>query len=151
MGSRICFDSSVWNAILNNETHRDLFSIQAWVAKVEKGEARLLVPSIVICEIAAHPDVKQVILFEQMLNSVHVEQLDITTPIAKKAGELRRLLLANKLKIKTPDALIIAASDYHKANYIFSFDDGILRCNGKYNIAAEKGLPSKGHNQPLLP
>jgi predicted nucleic acid-binding protein len=147
---RVCFDSSIWNAILNAEEDKDLVSIQGWIKKIEAKNATLLVPAIVVTELWTHPDEEKVKLFEAFLLRDNVSRLDITNEIAKNAGRLRRLVVQDKEKLKTPDALIVVAADYHHATYILSVDKHILRCNGKYGLKATIGLPSLGHNQGLL-
>ena len=148
--TRVCFDSSVWNAIINRDQHHDLISIEGWMTKIDSKKAKLLVPSIVIAELAAHPDQKRVLVFESYLLRSEVEQLDITTSIARMAGQLRRRMLNEGLSIKLPDALIVAAADWHRADLILSVDAGILRCDGQFELSPKIGNPSTGHNQPLL-
>ncbi len=147
---RVCFDSSVWNAIVNREERHDLASIEGWIASIDTGKAKLLVPSIVIAELAAHPRQDKVHLFESILDRSNVEQLDITTSIARKAGQLRRKIIDAGLSIKLPDLLIVASADYHRADLILTVDSNILRCDGEFDLTAKIGLPSTGHNQPLF-
>ncbi len=144
------FDSSVWNSHLNEEATVDILSVQGWLKKVERGDARLLVPSIVITELAAHPDRLKLDAFEKALMHTSIDQLDITPAIARLGGQLRRAVIDQKMKIKTADALIVVAGDYYNADYILSFDPGILRCDGKFGIRAKIGPPSCGHGEPLL-
>jgi predicted nucleic acid-binding protein len=149
--TRVCFDSSVWNAIINRESHHDLISIEGWMTKIDSKKAKLLVPSIVVAELNAHPDQKSVQVFESYLLRSEVEQLDITTSIAKRAGQLRRRMREEGgLSIKLPDVLIVAAADWHRADLILSVDAGILRCDGQFELSPKIGRPNTGHNQPLL-
>ena len=149
--TRVCFDSSVWNALVNREPHHDLTSIDGWITKIDSKKAKLLVPSIVIAELAAHPDKKLFDVFEAYLNKTQVEILDITTSIAKRAGQLRRRMKNERLlNIKLPDVLIVAAADCHRADLILSVDAGILRCDGQFELSPKIGRPNTGFNQPLL-
>lgn len=148
--ARVCFDSSIWNAIINQEEEHDLLSIQSWIKMIELGKATLLIPSIVITELAAHPIQDRVKLFELFLLRSDVEQLDITSAIASNAGKLRRQVIGAGQKMKTPDALIVAAAAYHRADLILSIDPHILRCDGKFGLAPKIGPPATGHDQPLF-
>jgi len=147
---RVCFDSSVWNALLNQEEDKDLSSVQSWIKQIDTRKAILLIPSVVVTELFAHPDESSVKVFEAFLSRSSVEQLDLTVAIAKKGGQLRRRLLDNGMNLKTPDALVIAIADHHRANVVFSFDIGMLRCNGLFGIQAKICIPSDGHDHPLF-
>lgn len=112
---------------------------------MEQGQAVLLVPGVVITEVAAGPDPVKVENFKNVLLQPYIEQLDITTSIAIRAGQLRRLVLDEKMKLKSLDALIVAAAEHHRADILVSVDQNhIVRMNGKYGLAMAIGLPSIG-------
>ena len=150
MTVRVCFDSSLWNALFNQEEDKDLSAVQSWIQQIDTRKATLLIPSIVVTEVFAHPDEVIVKKFDAFLSRSNVEQLDLTVAIARKGGQLRRRLLDANMNLKTPDAIVIAIADHHSANMIFSFDHGMLRCNGLFGIQAKICLPSDGHEHPLF-
>ena len=150
MTVRVCFDSSLWNALFNQEEDKDLSAVQSWIQQIDTRKATLLIPSIVVTEVFAHPDEVIVKKFDAFLSRSNVEQLDLTVAIARKGGQLRRRLLDANMNLKTPDAIVIAIADHHSADKIFSFDHGMLRCNGLFGIQAKICLPSDGHEHPLF-
>lgn len=122
--------------------------------RTENGFATLLVPSVVITEVAAGPDRAQVQHFKQVLLQPYIEQLDVTTPIAIFAGELRRQVINDGMKLKTLDALIVAAAHHHRADILISCDGNhIVRMDGKYELFMKIGLPRTGlpEESPPLP
>ena len=56
MTVRVCFDSSLWNALFNQEEDKDLSAVQSWIQQIDTRKATLLIPSIVVTEVFAHPD-----------------------------------------------------------------------------------------------
>ncbi len=147
---RFCFDTSAWIAFLNSEEAHDLDSIKAWMKKFDSGQARMLIPSIVVSELFAGPATEKAEIVEKFMLRPEVEALDITPPIAKIGGVLRRSVINDGMKLKTPDALIIAAADYHKADYIISVDSHICRMDGRFGLTSKIGLPITSHELPLF-
>lgn len=147
---RICFDSSVWNALLNRESGSDLASIASWLRSVESGSNTLFVPTVVIAEVAANPDVAKLEVLEKALLRSTVHQLDLTTAIAKASGLLRRKVLNSGMKLKALDSLIIASAEHHSATHVFSYDPDFLRCNRKYDIRSMICKPEQGFDEPLF-
>lgn len=142
---RVCFDTSAWTAILNSESVHNVAALRRWMERVEQGLAILLVPAVVITEVAAGPDELQVQGFRNVLLQPYIEQLDITTAIAIRAGQLRRDVINDSMKLKTLDALIVAAAEHHRADFLISLDERhIIRMDGKYGLTMKIGLPRTG-------
>lgn len=148
---KLCFDSSVWNALINLEVNKDLDSIRAHLQGIEKGTHKLLVPVVVAAEVYAHADPTKVDLFERLCLRTSIELIDLTAPAAKTAGQLRRHAKDSlQVSIKTPDALIIASADLNRCDQLHSFDTGILRCDGKFGLKVRICRPEEGFDQPLF-
>lgn len=145
----ICFDTSIWSASFNKDATKDLRSINRWMERIVEGEAKLLVPSIVMAEVAANPDANKVQTFKRFLLNSFVDSVDITTGIAEKAGELRRRVINDGRTVHTPDALIAAAAEHHHCDYLFSFDSDLLRMDRKYLLSVRIVEPSFGLSSEL--
>lgn len=150
MGPRVCFDSDSWISILNQETHVDLESLMVWAKKIQEGKATLLVPAIVSTEVGADPDDSKLIQFENAMKQPYVEQIDITHAIGMKAGKLRRDVLNHGWKLRTPDAIVVAAAETFRASYVISTDKDVLRLDGNFGLRAKIGPPSTGFDMPLF-
>lgn len=116
----------------------------------------LIVPTIVICELAASD--KQITAddFSRLLLRSNIEQADITLPIAIAAGELRKAVRSDtstdgKKNLKTPDAIIVAAANHLRADFLISGDAHMLRMDGKYGIRCKICPPASFVQQPELP
>ncbi len=148
---RLCLDYSAWMAVFNQDHPTEMVSLEAMVTAFDKGTICLLIPAVVITEIAAGPP-SQLATVQSFVLRSNVEQLDITFPVGVAAGQLRAAAKAAKLKLKTPDALIVAAANYHRADFIVSVDSDICRMDGKFGLTSRIGKPNdyfKG-SQPLL-
>lgn len=118
--------------------------------RIEQGGAVLLVPGVVITEVAAGPDELKIEAFRKTLLQPYIEQLDITTGIAIRAGQLRRAVIAESMKLKTLDALIVAAAEHHRADILISVDERhMIRMDGKHGLSMKIGLPHVG--LPAMP
>ena len=147
---RLCFDSTVWNALLNNEPNKDVDAIRSWMQFIVDGKAELLVPTIVVSEVYANPDQEVLLQFERLLMRSSIVNIDISQSIGKRSGLLRRKVLNDGKKLKAFDSLIIASAEHYSAKKIFSYDADFLRCNGKYDIQASICKPEDGHDHPLF-
>ena len=136
---RICLDTCSWSGFLKRESHHDLDSLAAILRLYDQEKIILLVPSIIICEIATADNEALVTTFELAIRRDNAEQLDITVAVARIGGDIRR----NSSKaIKTPDALVVAAAHYYGADLLVSSDERVLSLDGKYGIKCKIGLPS---------
>ena len=147
---RLCFDSTVWNALLNDESDKDVDAIRSWMQVISDGKAELLVPAIVVSEVFANPDQAVLSLFEKLLMRSCIVNIDVSQTIGQKSGLLRRKVLKDGKKLKAFDSLIIAAAEHYSAKMIFSYDTDFLRCTGKYDIQAKICRPEDGHDHPLF-
>lgn len=149
---RICFDTNAWISILENEPHADLASLGAWMDAATRGEATLLVPTIVATEASVGKSATSTSIdqFEKVLLNPFVDVLDLTAVIAISAGKLRRQVLDTKRKLRTPDAIVIASAILYGADFIISTDADVLRLNGFPGIKPVIGPPATGLKQPGL-
>lgn len=147
---RVCFDTSVWIAILEKDQDHDLASITGWIDRVDRQKATLLFPTVVLCELFSSRDDARQRIIDLYLQRPNVELLDLTLSIAKAGALLRVDADSDRLKLKTPDALIIASASHHRADILISCDRGIVRLDGQYGIKCKIGLPACGFDQPLF-
>lgn len=136
---RICFDTCSWSGFLKGERHHDLASLSAILKLYDQEKIILLIPAIIICEIATADNPSLVTTFELAIKRDNAEQLDITIPVARFAADIRRL---SSKSVKTPDALVIAAAHYYGADLLVSSDTRILSLDGQFGIKCKIGEPS---------
>ena len=139
----ICWDTSVLISWLKeNETGKVMRSIKFVRAEIEAKKYKLAVSTLVYVEVleckmrmeceTPEQAIKQ---FEEfMKNRNLVEVFAVDTRIAKRAQELRNRLNEKGRNIKTPDAIHIATAIVSKAKQLHTFDDGILKLNGKDEV-----------------
>lgn len=139
---RICFDTSAWNALLNKEAEHDLPSIQGIINDFDLGKCVMIIPAVVSCEVAATPNPDDLVIFNGMLDRDNVERIDITFEVSARAGLLRRSVIKSKMKLKTPDALIIACAQAYNADLLISVDGDITRMGGKHGLTISIGKPA---------
>ena len=154
---RVCFDNNAWSAILNGETDKDLHSIQRWFSLAENRQCRIVVPTLVVLEASAMPDVTAVDKFQAIIQRPEFELIDLSSTIAMQAGKLRRRLIeANSIDnatktLKTPDAIVVASAEAANCNCLLTHDRGILKLNGKCGIKVKIGPYSTGLPDPDQP
>ncbi len=150
---RVCLDSSVWGGIFNQDQPKHQISLGAIVDEFDKGKISILIPSVVVTEVAAGPDRSKINTLLQFATRTNVEQIDITTTVAVEAGLLRRNIQNSvRWKLKTLDALIVAAANHFRADVIVSCDDGIARLDGQFGLTPKICTPNDYFSsvQPLF-
>jgi len=86
---------------------------------------------------------------EGILLQTFVDTIDLTSAIAFHAADLRRSVAQAKpkLKLKTPDAIVIASAIRANADFIISTDKHVYRLNGFPGIKPVIGPPQTGLKQ----
>jgi len=118
---------------------------------VHRGDATLLIPTIVITEATVGKELTP--LAQQMLEGIllqtFVDTIDLTSAIAFHAADLRRSVAQAKpkQKLKTPDAIVIASAMRANADFIISPDNRVNRLNGFPGIKKVIGPPQTGLKQ----
>ena len=139
----ICWDTSVlidW--LKGSGTENRMLSIKSVVAEIEAKKYKLAVSTLVYVEVLECKMKMECEIPEQaikqfedfMKNGNLVEVLAVDTRIAKRAQELRNRLNEKGRNIETPDAIHIATAIVSKAKQLHTFDDKILRLNGKDEV-----------------
>lgn len=133
----ICWDTPVlidW--LQENGTKNRMRSIKSVMAEIKARKYKLAVSTLAYVEILECKMPEQAIKrFEDfMKNRNLVEVFAVDTRIAKRAQALRNRLNERGRNIKTPDAIHIATAIVSKAKQLHTFDDGILKLNGKDEV-----------------
>jgi len=131
-----CWDTSVFLAYLNNDPRASQADIEIVIQQVIAGEANLIVSVTTFAEIlTTHHTQAQLEAFEKFLRRDNVARVDVTFPIAQKAGAIRARAeqpdaAGIKRKLKTPDAQIIATAIIYKATVLHTLDEKLLNLDG---------------------
>lgn len=134
----ICWDTSVlidWLKGIGNQNR--IRSIKSVIAEIEAKKYKLAVSTLVYVEVLECRMPEQAIkqFKEFMKNGDLVEVFAVDIRIAEKAQAIRNRTRNEKKKmIKTPDAVHIATAIVSKAKQLHTFDDGILKLNGKDEV-----------------
>ena len=120
-----CWDTSVFLAWINEENGAPLADIQLIAEEIESGKAVLVVPVTIATEVlGSKMSPTQRNKFELFLKRPEVVVAETTLAIARKAGAIRDegLLRNPKLKVKTPDATIVATAIIYQCDALHSLD-----------------------------
>ena len=134
----ICWDTSVlidW--LQGSGTQNRIRSIKSVIAEIEAKKYKLAVSTLVYVEVLECKMPEQAIkqFKEFMKNGNLVEVFAVDIRIAEKAQTIRNRTRNEKKKmIKTPDAVHIATAIVSKAKQLHTFDDEILKLNGKSEV-----------------
>ena len=134
----ICWDTSVlidW--LKGSENQNRMLSIKSVIAEIEAKKYKLAVSTLVYVEILECKMPEQAIkqFKEFMKNGNLVEVFAVDIRIAEKAQTIRNRARNEKKKIiKTPDAIHIATAIVSRAKQFHTFDDEILKLDGKDEV-----------------
>lgn len=134
----ICWDTSIlidW--LKGSENQNRMLSIKSVIAEIEAKKYKLAVSTLAYVEVLECKMPEQAIkqLKEFMKNGNLVEVFAVDIRIAEKAQTIRNRARNEKKKIiKTPDAIHIATAIVSKAKQLHTFDEEILKLNGKDEV-----------------
>ena len=133
--TRYCWDTGFLLAWLMNEPHAPLFEMALIVDRVDAGDAVLVLPVTVVSEVlmTRHPP-RFATQFERFLLQPHVDVVNTTLPIARRAARIREIGLAERprRKLRTPDAQILATATLKRCHVLHTLDARhLLKLDGK--------------------
>lgn len=133
----ICWDTPVlidW--LQGSGTKNRMRSIKSVMSEIKARKYKLAVSTLAYVEILECKMPEQAIKrFEDFMKDRNlVEVFAVDTRIAKRAQALRNRLNEKGKKIETPDAIHIATAIVGKAKQLHTFDEKILKLNGKNEV-----------------
>ncbi|MCY3972785.1 MAG: PIN domain-containing protein [Candidatus Dadabacteria bacterium] len=135
MNPLICWDTSVLiDCIHGDKADPDRMQrINSVADYVEANSYRLVFSALVYAEMLegkrTEGGIKQFKNF--MKNRKKIEVINVDIRVAEKAGKIRS---ESERNIETPDAVHIATAIISGAQMFHTFDDGLLRLNGKEEV-----------------
>ena len=136
----LCWDSSIFIDWIKgaSDFENGMQSISDVVAEVEVERIRLLASTLVYPEILDNSDKMPAgaadTIEQFMKNRRYVAIADVTSPVAKKAQQIRNTLLGQGIKLKTPDAIHIATAIVHAADYLHTFDGKMINLSKRPEV-----------------
>lgn len=127
----ISFDSCCWIGLIKGES--EYLPLVPYLERIESGSIRVVISAMVLTEIlpahANHDDSDQFERIMELLDSSHIQIVDVTPILAKKARDYR---VTHNLK--APDSIILATAVLSQVDILFTGDgkipkgemDGIL-------------------------
>lgn len=133
----ICWDTSVFISWLRGDEGEDRDrDIRSVVERVEAGDYKMVVSTLLYVEVLEKdmPEgaMEQFKKFIQNRAMVSIVAVDIR--VARKAQMIRDTLRKKGESVSTPDAVHIATAIVSEAQFFHTFDDRLLRLNGKSEV-----------------
>lgn len=133
----ICWDSSVLISWIRGDASAvRVQAMETVVGAVESGAYRLAVSTLLYAEVLESampvPAIGQFEKFMQNRAMVSIVAVDIR--VARKAQMIRDTLRKKGESVTTPDAVHIATAIVSGAKFFHTFDDRLLRLNGKPEV-----------------
>lgn len=134
--NRVSFDTQIIIAILTNNAsgHRsadEWHAIRDLTAEIDAGETVLVLPTLIFTELLPGHHGNAVRRVERVFRRKSVELVELTVPIATRAGELRDAgRLGSGKRLKTPDAIFIATAELANCRCLYSSDPDVYRATG---------------------
>ena len=138
--SLLCWDSSIFIDWIKGASDfgNGMQFISDVVAEVKAERIMLLASTLVYPEIldnsAKMPAGASGKIEKFMKNGRYVAIADVTSPVAKKAQQIRNTLLGKNIKLKTPDAIHIATAIVHAADYLHTFDRQMINLSKRPEV-----------------
>ena len=133
----ICWDSSVFISWLRGGEGEDRDrAIRSLVERVEAGDYKVVVSTLLYVEVLernmSERAMEQFKKFIQNRAMISIVAVDIR--VARKAQMIRDTLRKKSENVSTPDAVHIATAIVSEAKFFHTFDDRLLRLNGKPEV-----------------
>lgn len=130
----ICWDSDIlihWISYDGTGYSDEMQPIKSVVDYVKNNSCKLAVSTLVYAEVLEGKMTKEEMerFRNFMRNKTMIQSRVVDIPVAEKAGEIR-----SRSNIKTPDAIHIATAIVIGAESFHTFDDRLLRLNGKEEV-----------------
>ncbi len=128
----ICWDSSAMISWIGGdapeENKKRMPAMRATMRGLERGDYKLIVSTILYVEVLGTTMPTEAIeKFEQVMRRKEmIGTITVGIQVAKKAQEIR-----NQARLGTPDAIQIATAIIGNAKYFHTFDEKLLKLNGK--------------------
>lgn len=140
----ICWDTSVMIDYIRGNKSRNpdrLPQIEAVMNSVECGNYKIIVSSLLYVEILGrknHPRVMET--FNQLMKKINlIRDIGVSTNIAKRAQIIRNRFS----QLETPDAIHIATAVISQAIVFHTYDEYLLRLNGRNELDGLKITPCR--------
>ena len=133
----ICWDSSVFISWLRGGEGEDRDrAIRSLVERVEAGDYKVVVSTLLYVEVLernmSERAMEQFKKFMQNRAMISIVAVDIR--VARKAQMIRDTLRKKSENVSTPDAVHIATAIVSEAKFFHTFDERLLRLNGKSEV-----------------
>ena len=137
MPSRYYWDSSVFLAWIMDEADvwgpEKMGALAGVVAEIDAGNAVLVTSTLALVEVLAG-DVgdEQKARYELLFSRPNIQLIDVTPPVAERAGDLRRFCRQNGIRCpKAEDAVHLATAISLGVDALHALDDDLTALDGR--------------------
>jgi predicted nucleic acid-binding protein len=105
---------------------------------IDSGNTQLVIPNLLYTEVLETGiGEAEFINFERFTQRSNIQVVDVNVVLAKTAQKLRDHAKRDSLRLDTVDSIFVAVGLHYRAQQLHTFDDRLLRLNGRFSLPAE--------------
>jgi predicted nucleic acid-binding protein len=134
---KYCWDSCVFISLLTGEPRpeADRIGLFEVVDLVDRDQATIITSALVRTEVLDRtPNSVVRASLDGLFRRPTFVVMDLSGPIADRAGAIRQRVIDEGGSVRTPDAIFIATAIAHRADALHTFDDRLLRLSGSAHV-----------------